>query len=165
MHTPTERRDMLLAMRADIMTRLEAAQADLEAVDRLISVQEEIGPPVVAASVEEVRLAAIGILEEVRRPMHRQNLLDELENRNVHVGGKVPVNNLGSILSRFDVDFKSHGQGIWSLKSWDLKPQPPSPKSTDSDGSLRKPETVPESLESAKRQESEPTVDLGDLPW
>ena len=105
-------------MRADIKTRLKEAQADLDAVNRLIAVQKEIDPPPATASVEETRKESIAILEKQGQPMHRTDLLKALEDSDIRVGGKVPVNNLGSILSRFEKDFKPHGQGVWGLKAW-----------------------------------------------
>ena len=116
------RKSVLRAMRNDIKARLKEAQADLEAVNRLIAVQEEIEPPPAPASVSKTRKASIAILEEKGQPMHRMDLLKELEDSGIRIGGKVPVNNLGSILSRFDEDFKPHGQGIWGLKAWDSGP-------------------------------------------
>ena len=117
MYTPAERKIMLRDMRNDIMERLKTAQADLDAVDRLITVQKEIEPPTVTASVGEIRQAAISLLREIDGPVHRQTLLSQMNERGVHVSGRTPVNNLGSILSRFSKDFESHGQGVWGLKA------------------------------------------------
>ena len=112
----SERKAVLIAMRDEILERLKNAQADMEAVERLIAVHEELAPPATAASVEEIRQAAIGILEENGGPLHRQVLLERMTNQGIHVSGKVPINNLGAILSRFGKDFESHGQGGWGLK-------------------------------------------------
>ena len=118
MDTSVERKHMLLAMRDDIMARLEDAQTDLDAVDRLIAVQKVIAPPVVLASVEEIREAVVVLLMENGEPVHRKTMLEQLEEYGIHVGGKVPVNSLSSTLSRFSKDFVPHGQGVWGLKSW-----------------------------------------------
>ena len=118
MDTASDRKRMLLAMRTDIMQRLQNAQADLDAVDRLLAVQEEITPPSPTASIEDIRQAAIELLAQNGEPMHRQMLLDILDGMGICVGGKVPVNNLGSLLSRFSDDFTSHGNGVWGLKAW-----------------------------------------------
>ena len=121
MYAPEERKAMLVAMRKDILDRLEDAQADLDAVDRLISVQTEISPPVQTAKVEEVRQTAVEVLNEHGDAMHRRDILDKLTELGVHVGGKVPINTLGSVLSRFGEDFEPLGQGVWGLKSWQAR--------------------------------------------
>ena len=91
-------------------------------MNRLIAVQQDIDPPPETASVSEIRKGSIAILENKGQPTHRMDLLKELADSGIRVGGKVPVNTLGSILSRFDKDFKPHGQGIWGLKAWDSGP-------------------------------------------
>ena len=115
MYAPNERKAMLNEMRNDVLKRLQDAQADLDAIDRLIAVQTDIEPPTTPSSVEEIRLGAIAILSEFGT-MHRLELLEKLEERGIHVGGKVPVNNLGSVLSRFGDDFTSYGQGKWGKR-------------------------------------------------
>ena len=122
MNTPADRTRMLLDMRDDIIKRLKGAEADLDAVERLIAVQKEVAHPMVAASVEEIRQAAIVILKDHGEPMHRQMLLERMIEQDVHVGGKVPVNNLGSILSRFSKDFLPYGHGVWGLKNSAFSP-------------------------------------------
>lgn len=126
MYAPEDRKAMLVAMRKDIVDRLESAKADLDAVDRLIAVQEDMSPPLTPATVDEVRQAAVEILNDHGDKMHRRDILSEMTERGVHVGGRVPVNNLGSVLSRFGDVFESHGQGVWGLKSW----KTPSPANT-----------------------------------
>ena len=115
MDTSAERKRMLLAMKDDIMEQFRSVKAKLDAVELLIADQDENDPGTPVATVEEVRHACIEILGDYGAPVHRQNLLEILEDKGVHVGGKVPVNNLGSILSRFSKDFDSHGQGMWSI--------------------------------------------------
>ena len=117
MNTPGDRKKALLAMKAEIMERLQSAQADLDAVDRLLTLQQDIDPVQASATVEEIRCVAFQLLTQHESPVHRQTLLEEIENMGIHVSGKVPVNNLGSILSRFSKDFEPHGHGIWGLKS------------------------------------------------
>ena len=121
-----ERRNLLLEMKAELAERLEKAQADFEAVERLLAMYDEMSLPE-AATVEQVRLAAIEALDRNGEPMHRQVLLLELEDAGVRVGGKKPVANLGSILSRFSTDFKPHGNGVWGLKGWAASPKPAEP--------------------------------------
>ena len=112
MNIPADRKKILLATRDDIMAHLRNAQTDVDAVDRLISIQKEIGPSVVTASVGEIRQVAIKLLKENEKPVYRQTLLDQISESDIYVGGKIPVNNLGAILSRFDKDFKLHGQEV-----------------------------------------------------
>ena len=117
MDTPADRKRILLAMKADILERLHNAQADLDAVERLLAVQEEIEPSPPSASVEEVRQACVELLCNHGTPVHRNILLEKLNDMGIQVSGKVPVNNLGSILSRFSEDFEPHGNGVWGLKT------------------------------------------------
>lgn len=131
MDAPAERKKMLLEMKAEIMEQFESVKAKLDAVELLIAFQDEIDTVAPVATVEEVRQACIEILGEYGMPVHRQALLEILQDRGVYVGGKVPVNNLGSILSRFSKDFESPGQGKWSL---DNKPTHKSPDPTDTNG-------------------------------
>ena len=119
----TERRNWLFEMKAELLERLEKAQADYDAVARLIDVLEEMSLPE-PATVEEIRLAAIEILTQCGEPVHRQTLLDKLEDIGLRVNGKAPVNSLGSILSRFSDDFKPHGNGVWGLKAKSLPKEP-----------------------------------------
>ena len=116
MNMTTTRKRMLLDMKDDIVARLKEAQADLDAVERLIVVQKAIEPLVVPSSAEDIRQGAIDVLKDNGDPMHRRDILDCLVERGIDVGGKVAVNNLGAILSRFGDDFVPHGQGMWGLK-------------------------------------------------
>ena len=112
----TEHKNMLLEMKEVLAERLEKARADYEAVERLIAVHKEMSLPD-PATVEEIRLAAIDVLAQCAEPIHRQTLLDKLEDIGIRVNGKVPVNSLGSILSRFSDDFQPLGNGIWGLRA------------------------------------------------
>lgn len=131
MDTPAERKRVLLAMKADIMEQFESVKAKLDAVELLIASQDGSEPGALVATVEEARQACIEILGEVGMPIHRKTLLEMLEDRGVYLGGKVPVNNLGSILSRFSKDFESHGQGMWSINN---KPTPKVSDPSDMNG-------------------------------
>ena len=119
MDTPAERKRMLIAMKADILEQFESVKAKLDAVELLITSQDENEPDPPVATVEEIRKASMEILATAGQPIHRNTLLEALDDRGVQVGGKIPVNKLGSVLSRFSKDFESHGQGMWS---WNNKP-------------------------------------------
>ena len=116
MQTSTDRRSMLLAMKDDLLRRRQEAQADLDAVDRLIAAEAQIGPQVVSASGNTIKDQAIAILEVNGKPTHRDLLLVLLEESGVHVGGKNPGANLVSILSRNSEIFQSFGKSMWGLK-------------------------------------------------
>ena len=132
MDAPTERKRVLIAMKADIIERMESIRADLDAVNRLLNFQEGNEPATLAGTVEDIRQASYELLRQHEEPMHRQTLLDELALTGVYVGGKVPVNTLGSILSRFSEDFEPHGQGVWGIKSKKATmPELPSPTYTN----------------------------------
>ena len=103
-------------MKDDLLRRRQEAQADLDAVDRLIAAEAQIGPQVVSASGNTIRDQAIAILNVNGEPTHRDLLLVLLEESGVHVGGKNPGANLVSILSRNSVIFQSFGKGKWGLK-------------------------------------------------
>ena len=122
----SEYRNWLLDMKADAEARLEKAQADYDAIVRTIAFHDERALPG-PASVEEVRVAATLVLAQRGEPTHRQAILNELEDMGIRVSGKDPVSNLGSILSRFAKDFKSHGNGVWGLKTWSAYTPAPAP--------------------------------------
>lgn len=119
MESTTDRKKMLLAMKTEIMEQFESMKARLDAVDLLLAHEEEGIPDAPVSTVETIRMGCVEILAESGMEVHRNILLEMLEERGIHVGGKVPVNSLGSILSRFSKDFISHGQGMWS---WNNKP-------------------------------------------
>ncbi len=116
MVSQVDRKKMLLEMKQDILERLQNAQSDLEAIERLLVVHDDMVPRPQGASVEEVRQAAIEVLTERGRPVHREQLLELLEERGITVRGKVPVNTLGALMSRFSKDFTPYGQGLWGLR-------------------------------------------------
>lgn len=117
MNTRADRRRMLVEMRDELMQRLEQVQADVDAANRLIAAYESTDQPIAPSSVEEIRQCSITCLAEHGEPMHRQELLGCLIAQGVHIVGKIQVNNLGAILSRYSDDFISHGQGKWGVKS------------------------------------------------
>ena len=139
MNTRAYRRRMLVEMRDELMQRLEQVQADVDAANRLIAAHESTDQPIAPSSVEEIRQCSITCLAEHGEPMHRQDLLGCLIAQGVHIVGKIQVNNLGAILSRYSDDFISHGQGKWGLKSkWivknGVKTPGQLPSSTDGNG-------------------------------
>ena len=111
-----DRKSVLLDMKTDILKRAQNAQADLEAIDRLINCADAFNPFAVVSSVKEIRNAAIDVLARHGKPIHRKIISDELASMGVYVNGKDPIANLGAILSRHAEDFVSHSQGIWGLK-------------------------------------------------
>ena len=117
MSTFVDRKSVLLDMKADILKRVQNAQADLDAVDRLLDCVDAINPFAVVSSVEEIRSAAIDVLARHGKPIHRKIISDELNSMGVYVSGKDPIANLGAILSRHGEDFVPHSQGIWGLKA------------------------------------------------
>ena len=117
MSTFADRKSVLLDMKADILKRVLNAQADLDAVDRLIDCVDAFNPFAVVSSVKEIRSAAIDVLARHGKPIHRKIISDELASRGVYVSGKDPIANLGAILSRHGEDFVSHSQGVWGLKT------------------------------------------------
>ena len=117
MNTFADRKSVLRDMKADILKRVQNAQADLDAVDRLLDCVEAINPFAVVSSVKEIRSAAIDVLARHGKPIHRKIISDELASMGVYVSGKNPIANLGAILSRHAEDFVPHSQGIWGLKT------------------------------------------------
>ena len=112
-----DRKTVLLDMKADILKRVQNAQADLDAVDHLLDCVDAINPFAVVSSVKEIRSAAIDVLSRHGKPIHRKIISDELASMGVYVSGKDPMANLGAILSRHGEDFVPHSQGIWGLKT------------------------------------------------
>ena len=117
MNTFADRKSVLLDMKADILKRVQNAQADLDAVDRLLDCVDAINPFAVVSSVKEIRNATIDVLARHGKPIHRKIISDELASMGVYVSGKDPIANLGAILSRHGEDFVPHSQGIWGLKT------------------------------------------------
>ena len=117
MNTFADRKSVLLDMKADILKRVQNAQADLDAIDRLLDCVDAINPFAVVSSVKEIRNAAIDVLARHGKPIHRKIISDELASMGVYVSGKDPIANLGAILSRHAEDFAPHSQGIWGLKA------------------------------------------------
>ena len=101
MNTRADRRRILVEMRDELMQRLEQVQADVDAANRLIAAHESTDQPIAPSSVEEIRQCSITCLAGHGEPMHRQDLLDCLITQGIHIVGKIPVNNLGAILSRY----------------------------------------------------------------
>jgi hypothetical protein len=62
------------------------------------------------------RNALFEILREASGPKHSRDLLKQLQERGVEIGGKDPANNVRSYLSH-DTRFVSCGQGLWGLRS------------------------------------------------
>ena len=117
MNTFADRTSVLLDMKADILKRVQNAQADLDAIDRLLDCVDAINPFAVVSSVKEIRCAAIDVLARHGKPIHRKIISDELASMGVYVSGKDPISNLGAILSRHAEDFVPHSQGVWGLKT------------------------------------------------
>ena len=70
--------------------------------------------PRLPKNVREVRK----ILTERRSPMPTKVLVLELEKRGIPTGGKIPVTNLSSALSRFKGIFQADRSEGWSLVEW-----------------------------------------------
>ena len=118
MYTPAVRIVMLMEMRDEAILRLERAQAELDSIDWLIDVERALEPPIPHASPQEVREGAIAVLTESGEPVHRNVILEKLEERGIRVGGKSAVATLGANLCRFSKDFEPHGRGFWGLKKF-----------------------------------------------
>ena len=121
-----ERKNLLLEMQAEAEERLRKAQADYDAMVRVLAFHDEISLPE-PSKVEGVRTAAIEVLVRSGKPIHRQEILNELGEMGIRVSGKEPVNNLGSVLSRFSDEFQPHGNGVWGLKGWSIPSKPTDP--------------------------------------
>ena len=61
----------------------------------------------------EVSDAMSDILTD-ERPLHRNVILDRVQERGIQVGGRKPVNTIGSYLS-IDDRFKNVSRGVWTL--------------------------------------------------
>ena len=70
--------------------------------------------PRLPKNVREVRK----ILTERRSPTPTKVLVLELEKRGIQTGGKIPVTNLSSALSRFKSIFQADRSEGWSLVEW-----------------------------------------------
>ena len=112
----------LTDMRAEAVIRLHEAQADIDAIDRVLVFCEKTQPSPVPASNEEIRLASIKVLTQHGEPVHRQTIYDVLLSMGIHVNGKDPVSSLGTVLSRCSTDFEPHGHGVWGLKEANPSP-------------------------------------------
>ena len=113
MEMPPDFVERLKTIREEAQKRLEAAQADIKAIDRVLALNEKSLP---RASNEEIRVAAIGILIAAGVSMHRKDILATMEATGIYVSGQDPAATLGAILSRNSSDFESQGNGIWGLK-------------------------------------------------
>ena len=74
-------------------------------------------PPISNATIHEILDGAEEILREEGRIMYSREILERLEERSIHVGGKNPASNLSSKISQnSNGRFISHGRGKgWSL--------------------------------------------------
>jgi hypothetical protein len=62
----------------------------------------------------------VDILRERGRPIKTKDLVDELERRGITTGGKIPVTNLSSALSRFKQLLSADRSEGWSLNEWSV---------------------------------------------
>ncbi len=65
------------------------------------------------ASPSSVKDTIYEILRD-ESPLHRKDIYERLLQRGVHIGGKMPVNTVGSHLSNDD-RFESLGNGVWDI--------------------------------------------------
>ena len=63
---------------------------------------------------ERISTAIYGILHDEGGPLHRSEIHSRIQGQGIHVGGKNPVNSVGSYLS-LDDRFVNVGRGMWDL--------------------------------------------------
>ena len=112
----------LISKVSETETRMANAKADYDSACRMLAMYEAEQPAPVAAPTEDIRKAAIEVLNGHNEPIHRQVIYEEMIAMGICINGKDPVASLGTILSRCAEDFRSHGNGVWGLKKSLLKP-------------------------------------------
>ena len=63
---------------------------------------------------ERIGTAIYGILHDEGGPLHRSEIHGRIQEQGIHVGGKKPVNSVGSYLS-LDDRFVNVARGMWDL--------------------------------------------------
>ena len=63
---------------------------------------------------EKIGTAIYGILHNEGGPLHRSEILSRIQEQGIHVGGKNPVNSVGTYLS-LDDRFVNVGRSMWDL--------------------------------------------------
>lgn len=115
-----DRLAMLEELRKELETRLREARADMDAVERLIALQERLPLDRPAVDPEEVAAAVRDILGLAGRPLHRNEILRQLGDRGIYIPGDKPVSNLSAIMSRADgIEPVAQKDGRWELHSSD----------------------------------------------
>ena len=114
MAIPEDVRSWLDQREEEARQKLEAAQAELEAIRLLRDSSARSRTRGSAASSQEVKSGVIKVLQENGKPLHRQVIYDRLKDLDISVNGRDPVANLGAILSR-NGEFEPVGDGLWKL--------------------------------------------------
>ena len=96
---------------------LKESEENYKAAERFLEYYERNQPEPEPTPTAGVRTIAMIVLEEHNGPMHRKDIHEGVKAKGVYVKGKDPVATLGAILSRFNDDFYSCGDGMWDLKS------------------------------------------------
>ena len=100
--------------------QLEAKKRDIDkqvdAIYTTLRVFEQKGEVVIrdASSYAQDLTDAMCDILTIERPLHREAILARVQERGIHVGGRKPVNTIGSYLS-MDNHFRNAGRGIWTL--------------------------------------------------
>ena len=119
------RKNKIGALEAEI-AGLEVAKAAL--LGDADQQPEESAAPSTARSKESnstrVRRAAYEILLSEGRPMHRKLLLERVQVKGLHVGGKSPLHSFGALLSTDSRFATTHERGVWGLAIWEIAEEP-----------------------------------------
>ena len=110
-----EKIEQIDALRMD----LAKLDSELDAIDVFESLVDTIGPMEFAnlADIDTFKGEITSAIHEVltdESPLHRAEILVRIQDRGIHVGGLVPVDNMSSYLS-MDRRFRAAGKGYWTL--------------------------------------------------
>ena len=115
MADPQRQLRSLREMRPDFERRVRDAEGALEGLDRAIAaLSEQVAAERRIAPLEGVADAVRTILAD--GPLHRNEIMERLDARGIHVEGEKPLSGLSSIMSRAR-DMESYGDGRWGLKN------------------------------------------------
>ena len=110
----------LRALAKEWESKKHKIEKELESLHTAIRINQERGSSVDAGDrrastyAQELTDAIYDALLS-ERPLHRTDILGRVDERGVHVGGRKPVNSIGSYLST-DQRFKNCGRGMWTLR-------------------------------------------------
>ena len=111
MHLKEARRDVLISELEEIEASIEIlhdSMREVELADERIVTAPQQG------TIQRQLLSFLFHLLDCEGPMHRRDLLTRARQGGIHVGGKDPINQMSSYMSKDD-RFVADGQGTWSL--------------------------------------------------